>query len=99
MSCAVLSLDNRNVLISSSANALESAVFGPPEGGGARWDKWELEGTGRVEMPLDENSEETFVVGSSLALTSQVEVAISKYYIQAAQRSVQLAHVIMFHLL
>ena len=47
-----------------------------------KWEKWELEDTGRAEMPLDQDNNETFAAGMALDLTSQTDVAISKEYLQ-----------------
>lgn len=70
---------SRGVLVSSSANATDTAVFAHRND---RWEKWELEDTGRVEMPLDQDNEETFAAGMALDLTSQQEVVISEWYTQ-----------------
>lgn len=70
---------SRGVLVSSSANAVDTAVFAQRNDG---WEKWELEDTGRAELPLDQNNEDTFAAGMALDLTSQQEVVISEWYTQ-----------------
>ena len=55
-----------------------------------QWEKWELEDTGRAEMPLDQDNNETFAAGMALDLTSQTDVAISKMYLQRVVYSFQL---------
>ena len=65
--------------MASSANAVESAVFGQDgEGETGQWAKWELEDTGRAEMPLNDNNEDTFVAGAALDFTSTEEVTLRK---------------------
>ena len=103
------SLISRNVLVSSSANAMEAAVIaqgqdlvtlgsegrvGTGGGGGEggeeespywslasflfkEWEKWNLEGTGRAEFPLD-GSTDTYAAGMTIDLTSQEPLVLSE---------------------
>ena len=73
----VHSLDHRGILISSSANSLDTAVFKQES---EVWVKYELEDTGRAEFPLDKTTdEETFAAGMALDFSSQQEVVISEH--------------------
>jgi nuclear pore complex protein Nup214 len=72
-----------NILLTSSANAIESVVFAQHQvdGGGAAmrpWEKWELEDTGRAEAPLDEANDETFPAGMALSYSSEEEIKIDE---------------------
>ena len=70
--CAVVLY--RNLLLTSSANGMETVVFNQLQDG---WERWELEDSGRAEVPLV-NGQETYVAGMSLSLCSQCEVHISE---------------------
>lgn len=75
MHCAIVhALSLRNILLTSSANALETVVFSQSDGG---WERWELEDSGRAETPLSDG-EETHVVGMDLSMCSQCDVQISE---------------------
>ena len=63
------------MLLTCSANALEIVVFSQLAGG--HWERWELEGTGRAEVPL-RTGEETHVAGMALSLCSTCDVQISE---------------------
>ena len=44
-----------------------------------KWQKWELEDTGRAEFPLDKATDaETYASGMALDLSSQHNIVISK---------------------
>lgn len=66
----------RNILLTSSGNALETVVFSQLPGDGG-WERWELEDDGRAEVPLADG-EETHVVGMDLSMCSQSNVQISE---------------------
>ena len=63
--------------MSCSANALETVLYSHEPTNNSEWVKWELEDTGRAELPL-EGSEDTYAAGMSLDLTSQEEVHVSE---------------------
>ncbi|KAL5471420.1 hypothetical protein EMCRGX_G029537 [Ephydatia muelleri] len=63
-----------NVLVSSSANAMEAAVIA--QGQDLEWEKWNLEGTGRAEFPLD-GSTDTYAAGMTIDLTSQEPLVLN----------------------
>ena len=67
----------RGILISSSTNALETVVHSHEPDDNTKWAQWELEDTGRAELPL-EGSEETYPAGMALDLTSEQEVFVSE---------------------
>ena len=72
--------------MTSSANAIETVVFSQLPGnggGGAGWEHWELDDSGRAEMPL-EHGNETHVVGMGLSLCSQMEVHLSEFRTQCS---------------
>lgn len=69
-----ISCTPRNILLTASANALETVVFSQLEEG---WERWELEDSGRAETPLADG-EETHVVGMALSMCSQCDVQISE---------------------
>ncbi|KAI9560680.1 putative nuclear pore complex protein Nup214 [Daphnia sinensis] len=72
-----LSIPSWNVLLASSANAIEIAVLGQTGGGDAEhpeWRQWTLEGEWRAELPLDENTE-TNPMGMAIDTTSQTPIS------------------------
>uniref|UniRef100_A0A0P6FD67 Nuclear pore complex protein Nup214 n=1 Tax=Daphnia magna TaxID=35525 RepID=A0A0P6FD67_9CRUS len=72
-----LSIPSWNVLLASSANAIEIAVLGQTGGGDAdhpEWRQWALEGEWRAELPLDENTE-TNPMGMAIDTTSQTPIS------------------------
>ena len=79
-SCERVIINDRGILISSSSNALDTAVFRQVPNKREAWQKYELEDTGRAEFPLDKATDnETFAAGMALDFTSQEEVVISKF--------------------
>lgn len=66
----------RGILISCSNNAIDTVVHSHDPDDNTKWVQWELEDTGRAELPL-EGSEETYPAGMALDLTSQQEVHVS----------------------
>ena len=62
-------------MMTSSANAMETVVFSQFSGGGGDWEQWELEDTGRAEVPLKEG-DETHIAGMALSLCSTCDVSI-----------------------
>ena len=64
-------------MLTSSANGLETVVFSQLASGAADWERWELEDTGRAEIPL-RDGEETNVAGMALSLCSTCDVQISE---------------------
>ncbi|XP_057372318.1 nuclear pore complex protein Nup214-like [Daphnia carinata] len=71
------SIPSWNVLLASSANAIEIAVLGQTGGGDAdhpEWRQWTLEGEWRAELPLDENTE-TNPMGMAIDTTSQTPIS------------------------
>ena len=88
MSCetdlVVYFFDYRGILISSSSNSLDTAIFcqTPPDRVG--WQKYELEGTGRAEFPLDKSTDdETFAAGMAVDFSSQEEIVVSEWRLLA----------------
>ena len=65
------------MLFTSSGNGMETVIFNQLPGE-AVWERWELEDTGRAEIPLAEG-EETGVAGMALSLCSQSDVQISEW--------------------
>lgn len=55
---------------------METVVFSQLPGE-ADWERWELEDSGRAEVPLAEGKE-TFVAGMALSLCSECDVQISE---------------------
>ena len=65
------------MLLTSSGNGMETVVFNqlPGEVG---WERWDLEDSGRAEVPLADGKE-TYVAGMALSLCSQCDVQISEW--------------------
>ena len=63
--------------MTSSANSVETVVFSQFGSGGADWEQWELEDTGRAEIPLNDG-EDTHVAGMGLSLCSTCDVQIGE---------------------
>ncbi|CAI8058243.1 Nuclear pore complex protein Nup214, partial [Geodia barretti] len=64
-----------NLMMTSSANSMETVVFSQFGSGGADWEQWELDDTGRAEIPL-KDGEDTHVAGMGLSLCSTCDVQI-----------------------
>ncbi|XP_022793555.1 nuclear pore complex protein Nup214-like isoform X3 [Stylophora pistillata] len=61
-----------NMLISACSNGFEAAVLGKYGGEASTpWEKWNVEETGRAEMPLTNNNDETFPMGLALDFRSK----------------------------
>lgn len=80
----------RSLLLTSSANGLETVVFSQLADGGG-WERWELEDSGRAEVPLV-NGKETQVVGMALSLCSTASVKISRLAVRAGGAVCHLCH-------
>ena len=65
-------------MMTSSANSMETVVFSQFGSGGADWEQWELDDTGRAEIPL-KDGEDTHVAGMGLSLCSTCDVQIGEW--------------------
>ena len=73
-------LDYRDVLISSSSNALETAVFGLSPEESDVWLKYDLDESARADLPIDVASDdETYALGMAIDRTSQQPLIISMF--------------------
>ena len=68
----------RGILISSSSNALETAVFGKSVEETV-WLKYDLDDTERAEFPLGDANDETYSHGIAIDKSSQQPVVISMF--------------------
>ena len=70
-----------SVILSVSANSMEVAALGAPDGGATepqQWFQWMQASEARAELPLGPGNRETYPTGAALALSSARQLAVNE---------------------
>ena len=64
----------RDMILVASATSAESVVLGRNPDNKSVWERWNLEDTGRAEVPLTDDYVDTFPSGMAVDFTSQLQI-------------------------